>query len=144
MYGKTGDKSPMFGKKHTEETKRKMSEALLGKPLSEETKKKLSEAHNGKKLSEETKKKIGEANIGKTLSEETKQKISEAQLGDKHTRAKRVYQCELDGTPIHSFGSAREAARHLGKKDGSAISRCACGDCNTAYGFKWSYIKTQL
>ena len=36
------------GKPHSEETKRKMSEALKGKPLSEETKRKMSEAHTGK------------------------------------------------------------------------------------------------
>lgn len=36
------------GKHHSEETKRKMSEALKGKHLSEETKKKMSEAFKGK------------------------------------------------------------------------------------------------
>jgi hypothetical protein len=65
-----------YGIKHTEETKRKMSEAK--RKQSEETKKKISEAHNGKKLSEETKQKLREVNTGKKLSEETKRKIGEA------------------------------------------------------------------
>lgn len=30
MYGKTGEKHPMFGKEHTEETKKKMSDAKSG------------------------------------------------------------------------------------------------------------------
>lgn len=44
------------GKRHSEETKRKISEAALGKttgPLSEETKRKISEALKGRKLSPE-------------------------------------------------------------------------------------------
>ena len=69
------------GKPHTEETKRKMSEAHKGKsrkPLSEETKRKLSKALKGKTHSEETKRKISDTLKGKTHSEETKRKISEA------------------------------------------------------------------
>ena len=65
------------GKKLSEETKKKMSEAK--KNISEETKKKLSEAHKGKKFSEETKKKMREAK--KNISEETKKKMSEANKG---------------------------------------------------------------
>ena len=46
------------GKKHTEEARRKMSEAANGRKNSAESKKKNSEAHKGKKHSEESKKKI--------------------------------------------------------------------------------------
>lgn len=58
------------GKHHTEETKKKLSEANKGKKMSEESKKKNSEAHKGnsyrlgKHHSEETKKKMGEAKKG--------------------------------------------------------------------------------
>jgi len=41
--GKAGNLHPMFGKKHSEEHKRNISEAHLGKPLSEEHKNKISE-----------------------------------------------------------------------------------------------------
>jgi group I intron endonuclease len=56
----------MYGKKHTKETRQKMSESLkgnqncLGRVLSEETKSKISSSHKGKTLSNETKKKISE------------------------------------------------------------------------------------
>lgn len=86
------------GEKHSEETKRKISEALTGKTLTEETRRKMSKANKGKTLTEETRrklsevgkgrtfteitrKKISEANKRRTQSEETRQKISEAQKG---------------------------------------------------------------
>ena len=69
------------GGKHSEESKRKLSEVNKGKKLSEETRRKISEAHKGKKLSEETRKKLSEVNKGKKLSEETRRKLSEAKKG---------------------------------------------------------------
>jgi hypothetical protein len=86
-YGITGEKHPNFGVPHTEETKRRMSEALSGEkhpnfgiPQSEEHKKKISEAKKGVPQSEEHKKKVREAQIGRTRTEETKRRMSEAQL----------------------------------------------------------------
>lgn len=52
-----------------------------GFPHSDETKKKLSEAHKGKTKSEQTKRKMSESQKGKTLSDETKQKMSAAKKG---------------------------------------------------------------
>jgi G:T-mismatch repair DNA endonuclease (very short patch repair protein) len=83
------------GKHPSEETRRKLSEALKGKHHSEETRRKMSEAQNGEKhhnygkhLSEETRRKLSEVqkgeknhNFGKHLSEETRRKISEARKG---------------------------------------------------------------
>jgi len=69
------------GKRFSEESKNKMSEAK--KNMTEETKQKMSETHTGKILSEEHKNKIGEANTGRKHTEETKQKISEAHIGRK-------------------------------------------------------------
>ena len=49
-----GERSYMFGKKHSEETKKKMSETHKGKHLSEETKEKMSVAHiNNEKQSKQ-------------------------------------------------------------------------------------------
>ena len=83
--------------KHTEETKKKISEALkgnknniggkgfLGHKHSEETKKKMSLAKKGKPLSEERKRNLikahSEAHKGKPFSEEHKKRLSEAHRG---------------------------------------------------------------
>lgn len=89
------------GKKHSEETKRKMSESRKGennsmygkrRVMSEETRKKMSDSHKGKPsgmkgktLSDETKKLLSEKRKGKnnpmygkkrTISKETKKKMS--------------------------------------------------------------------
>lgn len=125
MWGKKGDKSPMYGKSHTEETRRKQSEAHLGK------------THD-----DERKQKNREAQLGKTRSKQTKQKHSESTKGENNHKSKRVYQYDLDGSFINSFSSTGEAGRYL-NKDSSNIRACACdktGRRPNAYGYKWSYI----
>ena len=68
----------MLGKHHSEETKRKISNAnkgnknWLGKKHSEETKKKMSESKKGNKY-----------NLGRKFSEEHKRKMSQAHKGHK-------------------------------------------------------------
>jgi len=86
-----GNKNPMFGKHHSEETRSKISEKHKGKHPSEKTKQKISSAlmgndygfqkdqpswNKGISCCEETKQKISIAHAGKVLSEEHKQKIS--------------------------------------------------------------------
>jgi group I intron endonuclease len=76
------------GRKHSEETKRKISLGNKGKKKSEETKTKMSIARIGKFHSEETKKKISRNNVGTKgthLSEETKEKIRKTKIGRTHS-----------------------------------------------------------
>ena len=87
----SGENHPLFGKKHSLETRKKQSESSIGKKHSLETRKKLSEVNSGenhpmfgKKLSLETRKKQSEAKIGKKLSLETRKKQSEAKIGENH------------------------------------------------------------
>ena len=111
---KTGEKCYMFGKEHTEESKQKMKEV-----------------------------KTGEKNpmFGKEHTTDAKQKISKAQTGEKNHASKKVYQYTIDGIYVDDFGSCGEAARSLGKTDGSSISKCAHDKLKSAYGFKWSHEK---
>lgn len=55
------DTPSMNGRKHSEETKKKMSESAIGRAKSEETKEKLRQVNLGKKQSEETKQKRAES-----------------------------------------------------------------------------------
>lgn len=67
--------------RHSEETKKKMSEAAKGRIFSKETRKKLSEAKKGRKLSEETKNKIRESLKGRKRSKETINKMKKSMKG---------------------------------------------------------------
>ena len=114
-----GGESGNFGRRHSEETKQKMSEAQkgeknhgFGKHLSEETKKKISEAHKGKPLSKEHVAKIAEANKKTVICIETG---------------------EL-------FNSVKEAAEYA-KVNQSHLSNVLCGRSNTAGGYHWEYIE---
>lgn len=79
-----GENNPMFGKKLSEEHKKKISDSQKGRVFSEEHKQKISVSSKGKKYSEVTlekmrSSKLGEKNywFGITHSEETKKKISD-------------------------------------------------------------------
>ena len=76
------------GYHHTEEARKRISEANKGRHLSEEIKRKISEAkkgkpngNKGKPKSLEHKRKIGKAHKGIHFSEEARKKISEAKKG---------------------------------------------------------------
>lgn len=87
---------PFFGRKHTNESKKKISDAHKGKQRSEETKRKISKKLRNKKDTLETRMKKSLAQMGHPyrggsrskgykMSEESKQKISMANKGRKHT-----------------------------------------------------------
>lgn len=95
--GKTHFKRGHFpwntGEKHSEKTRKKISESNKGqiawnrgKKLSKEHKRKLSKAHKGKRISEETKEKISKTLKGIKLTEERKRKISKSLKGRKLSR----------------------------------------------------------
>ena len=82
---KKGENNPLFGKHHSAETCKKISEANKGKHLSAEACKKIAEALKSRTFSEETRKKLSVNNgrfwKGKRLSEETRKKLSESHKG---------------------------------------------------------------
>lgn len=101
-YNINDPKKGNLGRKHTDETKKKISilnkgkQPRLGSSLSDDTKKKISEANSrprpwlkGISLSQETKDKIAKALTGNRHSEETKLKMSKSKLG--HTNYPKNY-----------------------------------------------------
>lgn len=114
--------------------RKKMSEAAKGKKYSEETKRKMSEAKKGENAYW----------YGKHLSEETRDKISKATkgkyMGKDCATSKAVLMFTLDGQFIRRFDSIAEANEFLGKKRYSAnINNCLLGYADSAYGYKWKY-----
>lgn len=62
---RSGNKNPMFGKKHSDITKEKIKQKAIGRKLSEEHRKKISIGGKGLKRSEQTKMRISIARKGK-------------------------------------------------------------------------------
>jgi len=76
--------SPMQGRHHTDEAKRKVGEASKGRRHTAETRRKISEGGRGKKRSKETRRKISVARTGMRFSEEHRRHISESKRGQLH------------------------------------------------------------
>jgi hypothetical protein len=94
----SGENNPFYGKTHTEETKRKISQSKIGisvnkgayrspeqkikisNSLKGKKNIKISESLKGRKLSEETKRKIGQASKGRFYSLETREKLRQIAL----------------------------------------------------------------
>ena len=134
--GHTGVSVPLFGsdnhfygKKHTDEAKKRIGEASKGRCL------------------------------GKKLTDETKQKMSESKKGDKHpfknnpefrlraiqhmqsliqSNKKRVMQFTDDDIFIQEFESVKEAAESINVAPAS-VTICLKGRSKTSGGFKWKY-----
>jgi hypothetical protein len=72
----SGERNGRYGMPVSEETRKKISDALKGKPLSEETKKKISDVLKGREVSDETRNKLSELNKGVPKTEEHKKNLS--------------------------------------------------------------------
>lgn len=129
-YNMTLGGEGLFGFKHSEETKSKMSERMMGNNYNK--------GHfKGRNHSEETKKKISLKNSGenngmkKGHTKEAREKISKSQY-------KKVAQYK-NGKLIRIFDSFQEAARAVsGKPQG--ISRCCRGIRKNHRGYAWKYV----
>lgn len=103
--------------KHSEESKRKMSELSRGRIASEETRKKLSESH-------------------KNISDKTRTKMSES-------HKKEVYQFDKNGRLLKKYNSILEASVDTNVA-GCSIVNCCQGRYKTAGGYIWKYENDYL
>ena len=146
--GISGEKHPMWGKHHTEETRKKMSQSRKGVPfsperlaahrerldrkvLSERAKRVLAGYNKGRRPSDETIRKLSISNTGKKRSEETKRKI-----GEGHSIP--VVQLSCDGSFLKIWKNAKTAAQTLSIQAGH-ISKVCKGQRKTAGGYVWVY-----
>jgi len=90
---KMGEKNPFWGRRHSIETRKLLSEhhkgMNVGRHLSNETKRKLSEFHRGRKHSEESKRKMSLSRTGTKRNLETKRKMSLALMGNQRWLGKK-------------------------------------------------------
>lgn len=120
------------GHQHTEESRRKISEANRGKEFSEDRKLNISNAKKGVPVTEEHKRKISETLTGRKASDESRRKQSEARRGksrdmDFSYMRRRV----TDGTNI--FSSMKEAAAYHGVRNETISRRVSRGFEQWAY-----------
>lgn len=97
-----------FGRKLSEEHKKKISESRIGIVFSEEHKNKISKAHVGKTMTNETKEKMSVSQkliIHEPMKEETKQKISKIKTGKKASdETKKKMSDSHSGEKNHFYG----------------------------------------
>lgn len=120
----TGGENAGEGVEKSEETRRKISNALLGRKLTPEHIEKSAIAHTGLKRNEETRRKMSESAKIRGVSEKTREK----------TRAQVI--CVQTGM---IFPSINDASRKTGIIR-TAISNCCCGRAKTAGGYVWRYL----
>lgn len=72
------------GYKHSEETRRKLSDKRKYRVIEEKTRKRIGDAHRGKVVSRETREKLSEVNKGKKHSEKTIKLLRELSTGEKN------------------------------------------------------------
>lgn len=142
-----------FGKRHSEEAKKKITAALkarttnvwVGRKHTDESRLRISESQKGKKLSDEHKAKISaffkgkKYNLGKKHSEEVKAKLSEQRKGDKNANFKGFITAFKNDVPIGEFYGIKECSEKL-KMDIGSISSCLTGKKKIAKGFTFKRI----
>lgn len=146
--------------RHTEESKRKISESnkrryregrvpfLLGKTHTAEVKAALGALHRGKIVSVESRARMSRAHRGKVLSAEHRKKIGDSSRGRKQPQwlvnkrtknhNKPVLQIGPTNNILQRFASVNEAALAVGTCP-SNLSVCLNGRTKTAKGFQWRF-----
>ena len=135
LHNRTNGGDGVSGAVVSDETRRKMSEALKGKPRSKEIRRKISEAHKGKTHSEKSRRNMSESQKGKTFSEETKRKLSEAKKGKTHSEETKRKLSEAKKGKTFSEEHKRKLSESQKGKSRSEESKRKLSEANK--GRKW-------
>ena len=135
LHNRTNGGDGVSGAVVSDETRRKMSEALKGKPRSKEIRRKISEAHKGKTHSEKSRRNMSESQKGKTFSEETKRKLSESQKGKTHSEETKRKLSESQKGKTFSEEHKRKLSESQKGKSRSEESKRKLSEANK--GRKW-------
>lgn len=137
-----------LGGKHTEESKKNISNKNKGRVVSQETRDKISKANKGRKCSKETKLKLSKMYKGKKLSEKDRLRLLSYSTGRKHLDSTKekislsngipVVQLSKEGNFIRSYRNAKYAGEKL-KICHSNITAVCKGKRTLSGGYKWKY-----
>lgn len=128
--------SPMLGKKHTEETRRKQSAAALGRSISEEVKTIIGNKNRGKKRSQEVKQAQSINSKAYWSRVENREQVAESVKQtwlDETTRTKRMTAQRKNAQSILSDSDVLDIRKR--KADGESINSIA-----TIYGVSYLII----
>ena len=143
-YGYNSDSGGNVHRFHSEETKRKISQAHKGMKYGKDFSEKMSQIKKGnknrlgKQLSEESKRKISQKNKGRFAGEKN-YFHSHLFFGKDNPNSKAVCKFDLDGNFIEKRECAQQFAREMGKLNASHIIQVCRGQRKTAYGYMWKY-----
>lgn len=137
----TGEGNPFYGKKHTDEVKRRIGKLTSSRPS----------FNKNKKLSDETKEKISRSKKGViTYTDKTKQIWSEQRSGSNNPSARAVYMIDKNSDEIIArFETIKDAVEWIVNNTAfemkiqrsmiGSIVRVCKNKTKTAYGYKWKY-----
>ena len=138
----SGEKHPMYGKHHTLEARRKISEAGRRRIITKKTREKLSNSLKNlhRKLTPEQKEHLRKVNKGRKLTQDQYNKMIKAV----EAKGLPVIQFSLEGKFIKEWKCVGEAIRSLTNLNKSSIKTCCrhvrLGKTNvSACGFMWRY-----
>lgn len=130
------DASSWFGRKHSIETRRKLSQAHKGKKINKKTRKKMSLSHQGLRHTEKSREKIG----SKTKARQSKP-FNCPQWGKKgkNSAYKKVIVVLFESGEKKSFPTIREAAKHTNVNP-CTITRAIKGRKGRVKNFVFSFV----
>lgn len=130
--------------KHSETTKKKLSEIQTGEHRSEETRRRISEARKGMEFSANHRENLSKSHKGKRHSKETRQKMSEVHrkrvISEDEDKSQKIPVLCVETNIV--YYSINEAERQTGIFHGSIIY-CCKGKRKTAGGYHWQYYKKE-
>ncbi len=128
-------KEPSSHGKHSEESKKKMSNSQKGKKTSEYTKKRLLESNIGRIKSDEERQKISKGNKGKIRTIENKNKIKNTLLKlNLHYRP--ILMLDLQDNIVEEFRNPKHAGMYF-TGDSKQIRNVLAGKAKTYKGYKF-------
>lgn len=134
-----GEQNQFFGKKHTDESRRKISAVHKGKKVSDESRMKMSLSRRGE----------NHPMFGRKQSNEVKRKLSEINLGEKNPNYglrgrdcphAKLYQCVETGVVYKSLSEIKTLLELI---DASHVSAACLGKTKKAYGYHWQFPKNE-